>query len=468
MKKGIIAAAGLLLCAGISTGSFIYVKNKSEQQVQNEAKKTADNVLFDFDSDSISKVTLSSPEGDFSFVYENKKWICDPSSDSSFDVNQSTVQGICTVFSKLKATKNYGSADEESRKKYGLSDPYVITVTADGTEYVLDIGDASPTGDYCYAAANGKDNIYALLASDADSLISDRFGLIDNDFLPYSDSDITQMTIVRDGKTTVDLTLDPDAGIWVLPDEYKMLTVNQTRPSTLLTTITRLTAVQIIEEDLSDLSKYGFDKPFAEFIVKTKDGSQRTILMSKYGNDAAAYTYVYIKESGLVETYYASDMSFVDYSIYDLITQTVESANLYNISAFEFSCAEASDSFTVDMSAPTATIRGADLDLTKAEVKNMFENFYNFFSYINITSIDLESKPELKDPSFSAKYTVSNGSETTIDLVSDGSGSEYYVFANGKYTGTKTVIDFLSGPNSMMSAYQLVCGYAGLEPNTAE
>ena len=465
MKKPVIAAIALAAASAVSIGAFAFLKNKNDTNEKLKAEESADNALFSFDSESITNISISSSEGDFTFVLNGDIWVNDESSGNSFSVNQNTAQGICTALSSLTAPTNYGKATDESKAKYGLKDPYVLTVSDGSASYTINIGDISPTGSYYYATVEGKKNIYAIIASDAEMLISARFDLIDNDLLPYADSDISQMTLKKDGETVYDLTFDKETGLWHLPAEYDMLTVNQTRPDSIVTVITRLTAVQMLEENLTDLSKYGFDKPYAEFTVKSFDGSERTLLLSRYGRNAANIIHVFIEETGMVETYYTGDFSFADYGIFNFIMQTIESANIYDVTAFDFSCSEAEDSFTVDHDAATAYLRGSELDLNKAEVNSIFQTFYNFFSYISLTDIDIEAEPELKDATLSAHYVKYDGTEISIDLVPTGDDQECYVFYNGEYTGTKTATDFISGPNSMISAYKIVCQRAGLEPN---
>nr|MDE7105174.1 hypothetical protein [Ruminococcus sp.] len=79
--------------------------------------------------------------------------------------------------------------------------------------------------------------------------------------------------------------------------------------------------------------------------------------------------------------------------------------------------------------------------------------------------IDIDANPELTDPVFSVKYTNNDDSKTSIDLVSTDEGNDCYVFANGEYTGTITSSDFISGTDSMLSTYEILCRHTGIEQN---
>lgn len=465
MKKGIIAIVALAAAAGISTGAFFAVKSKSDKETKQEEISAADNVLFELDENAISKIQIDNSDGSYTAELVDSMWQMADSSDDVFDLNQTAFSGICTFFSNLTASTSYGEATDENKQKYGLSDPYVITIYDGEASHTLYIGDLSPTGDYYYAYTSEKNNIYAIDASDGDSLIFDRISLKDDSFVPYSDNEVVEMTLKKDGEIVYDLTFDTDTGLWHLPEKYSLLTVNQTKPANMVTLITRLTAELMYTESDDDISAFNFDEPAAEFTVTGADGTQRTILMSHYGTESKTYTHAYMTDSKQVEVYYAADLKFIDYEVFDFIMQSVENANMYSITDFEIDCSELSDKFAFDSTAMKAECRGTEIDLNNAELKSYFETFYNTFSYLTITGIDIDAEPELEDPVLSLKYTFKDESTASIDLVSTGSENDCYVFADGKYTGTITDASFISGTYSMISAYETLCRQADLTPN---
>lgn len=466
MKKIIIAVSVLVILAGASIGTFVAVKSKSEEDAKKQIETLADNVLFSIDSETINRIDIFYPDSNYTAELSESNWIMTSSSTGeNFPLNQTTISQICTYISSLTASTNYGEATEENKAKYGLSEPYKVTVSDGETSYTLYIGGKSPTGDYYYAYTDTKNNIYAINASDAENIITTRMSLKDDKLVPYSDNDIVGITVKRDGKTAYELNYNTEKNFWELPDEYSMLTVNQTRPDNIVTMVSRLTAEEMLEETPDDFTMYGFDNPMAELIIKAKDGTEKTLLLSRYGKNAETYTHVYLSDSKQVETYYTADLNFINYDIYDLIMQTVESANMYAVSEFEVNCAEFSEKFTLDWENSIAVCRNSEIDLNNAELKSFFTTFYDIFSYINIIDIDVQSEPELSEPVFSAKYTKTDGTTTSIDLVSTGDGNNCFVFADGVYTGTITNSDFISGTTSLVSTFEVLCRQAGIELN---
>ncbi len=467
MKKILIAFIVLAVLAAASVSAFVIAKKKSDTRTQEQNNILADNILFQLESDKTSKIEISCADDNYTFEYQNFIWnLTHSDKGDSFSVNQSVLTGIATTFGSLTADTNYGAATTDTLKRYGLDKPYTVTVYNDGNAYTLNIGNISPTGDYYYVTAEGKENVYAVASSDITSLMFDRLGLMSNELIPYTDNELSEIILKRDGKVVYDLTFDNTTGIWSLPEEYSLIEVDQSVTSRIETNMTRLTA-EVMLGELDDLAAYGFDKPYAEMTIKGSDGTEQKLLFSYYGNDSDTYTYVYLENAGIAEVYYTYDVRFIEYDIFDLVLQKVENASMYNVSEFSFKCAEAEDSFQVNTTDETAQCRGTEIKLGNAEIFGFFRNFYNSFSYLNITGIDIDAKPELKDPVLSASYTLNDGSTVSVDLVSTGNGSDCYLFKNGKYTGNLVSSDFISsGNSSMINLYNTLCSHAGIEPNS--
>lgn len=462
MKKAIIAIVALLAAAGISIGAFLAVKSKSEKETKQEESQQTDFILFDFESDSINKVEISCSDGDYSFELSEDKWLLTENTGTPFDVNQVTVQGIVTFMSDLQAVETYGSLTDESKAKYGLDNPYIVTLSGDVEPYTLYLGNQSPTGEYYYGYTGTKSNVYAIPTSIINNILTTRLGLKNNDLLPYESSEIIGLELVRDGEEIYTLEYDTENNYWKLPDKYEMLSVDQTKVSNVIALITRLTAEVMLPEDENDITTYGFDKPIAEFTVKVNDGTEKTLLFSKYGQDAETYTYVYNQEAKQVESFYAYDLDFIDKTPVDFVLRSVECANLYSVTDFEIISDDLNVEISLNANEGWAKYDGNDIDLTNASVLSYFENFFNRFAYVSIEGIDVENSPELEDPLFTAKFTDVNDKFTKIDFVGCDDES-CYVFVNDEYTGTLTNTEFISGNDSVAAAFELFCQQAGID-----
>lgn len=465
MKKAVIAVAALAAAAGISIGAFLAVRSKSENDTKKQNDTLAKNVLFDENADDINRLTITiGGEKYVALREEGIEWSLAECPGEKFDLNDMKLQAICTYISNLTASDSYGELTEENMKKYGLDDPYIITFEADSEEHTLYLGALSPTGEFCYAYTDAKKEVFVIPESTAGYLFADPVDLISDSLLPYSDNDIVGIEVKRGGKTAYALHMDQENGAWYLSDEYSMLNLNQARPSSIVTLITRLSAESVYAQSPDDFKSFGFDDPDAELIVSAADGSQRRILCRYYGKDAKENIHVYLENEKLVEVYYTADFSFLNYDLIDLVSTVVECGAMYAVSGFEFTTAELSESFTVDPENDKAECRGTVIDLKNAEVKSFYENFYNTFAFIRICGIDIEAEPELTEPMYTAKFDLLSGKTIQIDLVEYDETSAY-LFVNGEYTGTLADSQFVSGDDSMISAYEMLCRHSGLESN---
>ncbi len=462
MKKAVIAVAALAAAAGISVGTLLAFKNKSEKNAKEESAELADNVLFQFNSDDIQKLDIESAGVSYTLELIDGDWEMTSTSADIFDLNQVTLQGVCGYMSILTAETSYGEATEENKAKYGLDDPYVITAYDSNGAYTLYVGDQSPTGDYYYVYTGEKNNIYAVPTADVQPVLTDRMLLKNDKFTNYNSGDIVGMTLKRDGEIVYDMTYDDEAGEWKLPEEYGILDLDQSVPSNAVLMMARLTAEFMVEDTPDDIELYGFDEPYAEFTLTARDGNQETVLISDYAGISSDYIYTYLERYKQVEAYYRADLNFVTCDLFDLVTKTVGTANILTVSEVEVSGDIVNDKFVFDHENKKVTCRGAELDLANAEIYSFFETFYNSFSYFNIDSIDIDAQPELKDPVLTAKYTLNNGGKKQIDLV-DAGNEMCYVFVEGEYTGTLVSKDILTGTAGVSANYDSFCTIAGIE-----
>lgn len=462
MKKAIIAIVSLLIATGISIGAFIMVKSKSDKEEKKEETTLADNVLFDFDSANINKVEISCPDGKYTIELNNEIWEITDSTDTPFDLNQVTIQSMCTFSSDLKAVESYGSLTDENKATYGLDNPYVLTLSGDAESYTLYLGNKSATGDVYYGYTGTKNNIYAIPSSIVSNIITTRLGLKDNNFQPYATEEIIGLELVRNGETVYTLDFNAETNKWELPEKYDMLTIDQTKVTGILTILTRLTAEIMLPEAEDDIQTYGFDQPIAEFTIKASDGTEKTLLFSKYGQDAATYTYVYNQEAKQVETYYAYDLDFIDKVPADFIMKNIQCASLYSVKEFEITSKDLNVAYSVNATEGWAESGENKADLTNATVLSYFENFFNQLAYIAIDSIDVESTPELENPVFSVEFLDVNDKQTQLDFVKSDNDQLCFIFINGEYTGTLTSTDFLTADDSVFEAYKLFCKQAGI------
>lgn len=460
MKKVIISVVALLIVAGGSFGAFLAVKNKSDKETKQQASELADNVLFSFDDESIKEINFECPDGQYkAVVNDDGDWKLE---SGEFALDQTYIDALLTLVSDFTAETNYGEADSSKKSMYGLENPSETITLSDGTKnYKIYVGNISPTNDYYYIMVDGKDKVYTVDSVHGSVLKASRLMIKSKELIPYKNNEIKQITVKKDGKTVYDLTFDTESSTWSLPKEYSNLPFDQTAVTSMLTTVTRLEAQQLLEENLDDLSKYGFDKPVAEVTVKGIDGTEQNILVSDKTDENKTYSYALIEDTNQVQMYYFSDLDFVDNKPIDFLPDSTTFATMYDVTGFDLTFGDINDSFTMDIANNILKVNGKEADIKNSENSTAFQNFYNALSILIFTETDVDASPDNSELLLSAVFHVNDGTDIKIDLV-DAGNDKCYVFKDDVYTGGLIDMSRITGKTSVRSFYDTFFEIAGI------
>lgn len=457
MNKKILAIIVLLLLAATSIGTMFFFKGKEKQKEEKHQEQINDNKLFSFDPYSPTKLVFSKGDESYTCVSDGENWTLE---SGEFPVDQTYCQLICTYCSDLTAVENYGEITDEKLQMYGLDTPDKVEIIEPKGTHTICIGKESPTAEYYYVTVDGKKNVYAVEALRGSVLKLDRLLIKNKELIPYTLYDLKEVTTYKDGKILCELKYDKVSDTWSLPDEYSQVTLDQTQVTAEFNNIVRIEAEEMMDENLEDLTKYGFDKPSGEAVIKTQDGGERHLLVS---DDPADNKYCYVLvDDTQVEKYYKADLEFTHLLPYDYIVQN-ETVEIYNnISGFNFDFQGNSDVCKMDIEKMECTYNGKKVDINATELYLALNNFYASFSVLKYSGMDTEVSPKLEAPELSVKFNLKEGGSIKIDLVK-GDGTIYYVFRDGKYIGAYVDETMLTGRNSISDFYLKFKKLSGLE-----
>lgn len=456
MKKAIIALIILLIAAAGSVAGFFAVKNSKDKEKKQEQEQLEDNVLFSFDPYSPTKVVFSKGDETYTVNLNNDVWELD---NKEFNVDQTYLQLICTYMSNLTAEKSYGKITDEKLDMYGLKNADKVEVTSPTGTHTIHIGDMSPTGDYYYVTADGKDNVYTVDAQHGSVLKLDRLLIKDKNIIPYGLADIKSLTTYNKDGNSCELTYDTESQTWSLPKEYSSLTLDQTKVTAELNILVRLEAEDMLDENLDDPKKYGFDKPYGKAVVRGIDGTEHEFLVSAKDDDP---TYCFVLVDGKqVELYYKGDLSITQNTPLTYIVKNYIASQMSSAEGFRLNFNGNSDSCTFNIENRTCTFNGKELDLKNSELYVAFNNFFNAFTVMQLSGTDVENPPKLDSPAMTAEIDRNDGSKVKIDLVK-GENDKYYLFRDGEYTGAYVDETMIKGRNSLSDFYIKFTKLAGI------
>lgn len=464
MKKYIIAFIVLLAAAGVSLGVFLNAKKKNDKETKQKQEEIASLQLFSFDSSAIEKIEISNSEGNFTAELMDDSWQLTEGGD--FVLDQDYISLMCSYFSTLTASGSHsGNLEEYELDKEHAS---VVTFSGGGSSYTVTIGGVSPTKEYYYVMIDGRQDIYSVdsVYNSGSNFSTEKMMLKSKNLVLYDDDEFAHITIKKQGEVICDLDYDEGSGTWSLPEEYADFQFDVTAVTSMINVMTRLQAEQMLDEDLTDLSKYGFDDPYAEVILTGKDGTQRNLLAGDFSDDNRYANFLVYDNGDIsrnqVEVYYRSDVDFVDYTPIKFISTTVYNPSMYNISNVKVSYDDKEFEFTIDQEQKKCLYNGQNIQLAVDIVLTAFTNYYNSFSIYTVKKIDMEAEPELKDPLLTAEYELLDGTIVTYQLT-DAGNQRCYVFIDGEYTGEIVNDSCLVGNTSIQNYFDILKSTANIE-----
>ena len=458
MKKVLIAIIVLAVLAAGSLTAFFIVRNNEEKKENEKSAASEDYALFSYDTDSINHVDISCEDGSYS-IQKNEDNIWSLADSDEFTVRQSTIQNIYTIMSYLTAEKDYGEATDEAKEMFGLDDPTVITLSNGTYDYTLFLGDADPTGTYYYAMTDSKSKIYAISADYGEQLKITRIMLKDRYLTNYGVSDIANIKLVRDGETAFEANYDTT--IWSLSDEYSEFESDQSELSTMVAYMVRIEAQQMLDENLEDLSKYGFDQPYAELILTGLDGKTHKYLFSYYGTNTNTYTHVLFEDTNQVAAFYTGDVDFINKSVKDFIVNYVCNYSIFDVSALDYSYEGIDCSFTIDKDNNKFSMDNGEINLKDSDISGNLTDFYNSICNLTIKDIDINISPKLSDPIMSLNITLKENNEKVLVQFTKADEENFYVFKNNEYTGFIVAQSDVIGQNAITGFYDKLARKSG-------
>lgn len=464
MKRYIIAFLILIIAAGGSVGVYLNVRNKKDKETKQQQEQSADYQLFSFDPEAIDKIEINNPEGSYTAQLQDDHWILTDGGD--FDLDEDYMKLICNYFSTLTASGSHSGSPEE----YALDKEHVSTITLSGggQSYTVNVGGVSPTKEYYYVTVDGKSKIYSVdsVYNSGSNFSTEKMMLKSKSLAPFEDDGIEQIIIKKGGKIICDLSYDQENDTWSLPEEYSVFEFDVTSVTSMINVITRLQAEQMLDENLEDMAKYGFDDPYAEVTIKGRDGTERNIIAGDFSENG---TYVNLliydndsRDKNQVEVYYKSDVDFIDYTPIDFISTTVYNPSMYNIKGFKVSYDGQEFEFTIDQEQKKCQYNGQDIQLAVANILTDFTNYYNSFSIYVVKRLDLEADPILEDSLLTVEYELSDGTRKTYQLT-DAGDQQCYVFIDGKYTGEIVNDSCLVGYGSIQNYFEILKDTADID-----
>ena len=440
-KKALIA---LLAVFVVFLSIYLVLNSKKSAVEQVEYAKANPQQLIKFDSKQIAEVTVGTKsEGSFTFKYgSDGKWTFE---NEEFRFFPSTITSVVTTMSNLSSTRTIDDNPEDA-SIYGFAQPYSITCTLkDGVSYSISVGNETPSGSNYYLRKEGDPAVYAVSTDDGTALALVKDALKDPYVLNCSYVDVNYMELIRGDETIYRMEKGDD---WKCsyPIEW---TTNLANISEVTNSIIRITCNRFVEENCTDLSKYGLDEPYANFRVKSDEGEDVELLFGDKGLDGT-WIYAMYADSKQVVTFRMTDVSFIDSTATDFLTTVICPMTLSDVQEMKVQLEGQDIDCQIKLydDVKEYIVNGKDLK-NDTKGRSLFEAFFGGAAGIYFDSVNFDEKPDLTaEPAIRIEYTGNSDSGKTVVEYYKRDELNYYAVVNGEYLGVlvrEKVIDDRSG-----------------------
>lgn len=434
MKRITIALVIMLALVAGAIGLYFlseHFKEKDAQELQAQEDKL---VIFSFDEDDSTNIVINNESGQFCMEYTQADgWLM--KNDVNFEVNTYTATNICSAMASLTAEKIIEDADTS---KFGFDTGVDVTVTANGTDYKLYVGNPTPTNENFYVMKEGSDDVYLIDYATGITLCATKDRLKTLYIADFNATDIEHFALWEGEENDENIRFSMNKtsdGKWEMEKPYPGATVHAVDVDTFINDAIRDMIYNFVTEDCpeSDYEKYGFDDPQYVYEISTSEKYVKVIFGDMLSNDTEMYGL--FTETGQVVTFEANTVAALGYETADVINNEVYSLSYTDVKSVKVLSDEIEATLEFDDTNNIFRLNGEDVDITDTEINSAFFGFYNSFNNASFESLDKNAVPE-GDAEIRIEYTLLDGTSAVIEYipVPGEDSNTYWAMKDGEYT----------------------------------
>ncbi len=457
IKRYMKLLIGLIIAALIATGAYFGVlvkKNNDTKKAYEEMQKLK---VFDFDPMDITNMSIKNSSGEYYFQLTGNGW--EITKGDQFRFSADRFVEMATAMSKLTATKIVTENGADDLAAYGLKDPVKLGYKLnDGKEYTAEIGKQVPGDTSWYLKSSGSDTIYIISSDDKDSISPELDDLKDKLlFDASSTAAITHLKYIDHGTVVYDI--NKDGGEWKLASPFPQGVVNSAGVESITALLIRAECVTFIDEELTDLKKFGFDNPSYQIEVSSDERSIN-VIFGNYYDDAKQYIYAYDRAIDQIYIFRTADLGFFGSKIEDILYKRLHQESFENISNFDMDILGTEinieyNYIVAEGKTSSYKVNGKDVNREDESILETFNNLINAITGMNYDEVCETAPASFKNMTPEAKitYTLREGKDYVLEFYKKEDDDKLlYIVENGTYTDT--VIKKSSLENGILLYYK--------------
>ena len=334
---------------------MVVIKNMPSSKSSSPKTSSAAGIsLIKLDKGKVATIGISNSNGNFTIRKSGSStssntttytWSVDEL--SGYPLSQSVLDNVAEEATAVTATQTVSTTSSD-KDKYGLASPKstMTLKSTDGKEYVLYIGNATPTKSGYYAMLKDKEGIYIVSSSTGDDFTASAKSMLDTGLVTLETSKLTTLTSMTFGgasrSTPIKLAIDATAASTysattdtsgsVLAPTYDITspagyTANSTSMNGTVSALMSLAASDIVSLDTTDktLTQYGLKNPAYTFSFTYEKKNYTLSFGSTFTKDSTEYIYIMVNGKNVVYSIATSSVPFYKYQLGDLMPTLIYS-----------------------------------------------------------------------------------------------------------------------------------------------
>jgi hypothetical protein len=262
--------------------AYVYFYEIKGGEKRKEAERKAKLLFSSVEKDSITQILLQ-PAG-IRLEKEEGEWVITEPIQAK--TQRWAVDGIANSLTSARRERVIAE-NPADYTPYGLDPPAATVIFShSGRSDTLHVGNKNATGTYVYVRLASSPEVLLTTTSIKYNAEKKLMDLRNKDVLTYQTNDVTKMEFRYKRKTFL---AEKTSGKWKLlkpvEDEAETSSINK-----ILNKIRNSRAKEFVDEDPTDLKKYGLHRPVATFSVYlVPNDAKKTLLIGKKNNDGNYY-----------------------------------------------------------------------------------------------------------------------------------------------------------------------------------
>jgi len=409
--------------------------NESDNPEDSGSESTAIMLLELNDSDVI-KIDVKTSDEQYSVFDKDGTWTLND--DKNLRIKENSLQSFVYSCASLSVDRLI-SENAPDAAKYGFDEPKATIVIhlKNGSSKTIYVGDETIDKSSSYLKLADDNKIYLKSAYGINKIAPDKSSFIKLEMIDIDTSDLSPLShvyITKEAKTNVKLKC-VNENIWKMIEPVYSDVNGQVLADNVLTPVSTLSAVDVVEVHAKDLKPYGLKSPYAEFSIGYNGKTQKVVFGNKFEN----YRFAILDGFDTVYIVKESALSFLDVPYVDLMSKLIHVEKIDDVKRVEIK--DPNTDLVLETNGEERFINGKKTD------KSSFSKAYQAIIGISLSSIDLTSAPNANSDA-TIKYTKNDGSVVNVSFVSIDDRN-YRALVDGKGNGivnknaVKEAIDFV-------------------------